>query len=272
MQRFRKIFKNSNGCSAIGMIHVGGLPGTPKYGGSFKKIIKDALEDAAVYANCKVDAILVENMHDIPYVQSKYLLPETTALMTRICWEIRKIIPTQTPCGVQILAGANKEAIAVAQAADFQFIRAEGFVFSHIADEGFTDANAGTLLRYRKQIDAENILVFTDIKKKHSAHAITSDVSISETAKAAEFFLTDGVIITGNATGDPADASQLRELKQTAKGPVLVGSGVTAENLESYIAADAVIVGTHFKIDGSWENSVDSKKVQHFMNRLRELQ
>lgn len=47
------------------------------------------------------------------------------------------------------------------------FIRAEGYVFSHIADEGFMDANAGLVLRYRKSIQAENVLVFTDIKKKH---------------------------------------------------------------------------------------------------------
>lgn len=59
------------------------------------------------------------------------------------------------------------EAVAIAQACAFNFIRAEGFVFSHIADEGFTDANAGTLLRYRKNIGAEDILVFADIKKKH---------------------------------------------------------------------------------------------------------
>lgn len=57
--------------------------------------------------------------------------------------------------------------MAVAKAADFQFIRAEGYVFSHIADEGFINACAGTLLRYRRQIDADDILIFADIKKKH---------------------------------------------------------------------------------------------------------
>lgn len=36
-----------------------------------------------------------------------------------------------------------------------------------MADEGFIDSNAGTLLRYRRQIDADNILVFVDVKKKH---------------------------------------------------------------------------------------------------------
>jgi predicted TIM-barrel enzyme len=67
----------------------------------------------------------------------------------------------------QILAGSNKEALATALASNLQFIRCEGFVFSHIADEGFIDGCAGELLRYRKYIGAEHIQIFTDIKKKH---------------------------------------------------------------------------------------------------------
>lgn len=47
------------------------------------------------------------------------------------------------------------------------FIRVEGFVFSHVADEGIINACAGNLLRYRKLIGAENIQIFADIKKKH---------------------------------------------------------------------------------------------------------
>lgn len=47
------------------------------------------------------------------------------------------------------------------------FIRAEGFVFSHVADEGLLDACAGDLLRYRKNIGADHVQIFTDIKKKH---------------------------------------------------------------------------------------------------------
>lgn len=43
-----------------------------------------------------------------------------------------------------------------------------------------------------------------------SSHAITSDISISQMAKAAEFFLSDGVIITGMETGDPPDVSDLK--------------------------------------------------------------
>ncbi len=56
-----------------------------------------------------------------------------------------------------------------------------------------------------------------------SAHAITADVSIAETAKAAEFFLSDGVIVTGAATAVPADLKDLLSVKKAVKIPVLIG-------------------------------------------------
>lgn len=92
--------------------------------------------------------------------------PEITAFATRICAEIRQRFP-KIPIGVQILAGGNNEAIAVAKATDLNFIRAESYVFSAVADEGLLDACAGPLMRFRRKIDAENVLVFVDVKKKH---------------------------------------------------------------------------------------------------------
>jgi len=106
-------------------------------------------------------------MHDVPYAKSHELQPETTAIMTRVCAEVKRVVGSQIPCGVQILAGGNLEAVAVAQAANLQFIRAEGFVFGHVGDEGYHDSCAGKLLRYRRQIGADDVMIFTDIKKKH---------------------------------------------------------------------------------------------------------
>jgi LmbE family N-acetylglucosaminyl deacetylase len=68
-----------------------------------------------------------------------------------------------------------------------------------------------TFFRYRKALGADDVLVFCDIKKKHSAHSITSDVDIAETAKAAEFFGADGVIVTGTATGAEANQEELAQ-------------------------------------------------------------
>ena len=60
----------------------------------------------------------------------------------------------------------------MAKAAGANFVRVEGFVFSHVADEGWIDSCAGELLRYRKNIGAEDVLLFTDIKKKHRYGAL----------------------------------------------------------------------------------------------------
>ncbi|KAH0954808.1 hypothetical protein HN011_009149 [Eciton burchellii] len=263
MLRFRRLFPQP--CSIIGMVHVPALPGTPRYKGCTERIVESAVKEALIYAESCVDGILLENMHDIPYVKQKDLSPETISMMTRICTEVRKIAPLNIACGIQILAGCNKEAIAVAKAARLQFIRAEGFVFSHMADEGFIDANAGTLLRYRRQIDAEEILVFADVKKKHSSHAITSDVSLVETVKAAQFFLADGIILTGNATGQEVNMKDLTEVREcvAARVPVLIGSGVTLDNVDNYAeVADALIVGSHFKTAGRWENPLNPERTR----------
>jgi predicted TIM-barrel enzyme len=39
----------------------------------------------------------------------------------------------------------------------------------------------------------------------------------------------------------------ITDVKQTTKVPVLIGSGVTTGNINKYMEANAVIVGTHFK-------------------------
>ena len=145
------------------------------------------MQEANILIKNQCDGLIVENMSDVPYQKPSERGPETCAMMSDICSSIRSQFPEHT-LGVQVLSCGNKEALAIAAAADLDFIRLESFVFGHIGDEGFTESNAAETLRYRKSIDAENVKVLTDIKKKHSSHSITADVSIAETAVAAEFF------------------------------------------------------------------------------------
>lgn len=254
--------------TVIGMIHIHALPGTPNNKFSMENIMRQAIHEALIYKKCGIDAVAIENMHDIPYLNRR-VGPEITAAMAVIGYEIKR--QTGLPCGIQVLAGANREALACALVSNLDFIRAEGYIFSHIADEGFMDSCAGELLRYKKQIGAENISIFTDIKKKHSSHAITGDVSITETAKAAEFFLSDGVVITGNATGEKPNIQELSSVKQSVKKiPVLVGSGITIENFEIYMnISDALIVGSWFKEEGVWYNPLSEKRVRAFMEKAK---
>ncbi|MCB0211278.1 MAG: BtpA/SgcQ family protein [Anaerolineae bacterium] len=258
--------KNSK--SIIGMIHVDALPGTPKYQGAMADIIAKAKAEAELYRRAGIDVLMIENMHDVPY--GRQVGPEVVAAMTVLGYEVKN--STGLCCGLQILAAANQEALGAAQAAGLDFVRAEGFVFAHVADEGFIDGCAADLLRYRRRIGADDILVLTDIKKKHSAHAITADVDIVETAHAAEFFLSDGVIVTGISTGVAANSEELAQVKAAVDIPVLVGSGVTLENVEHYLAvADALIIGSYFKTNGHWTQGVDAERVEVFMTKVNRL-
>lgn len=252
----------------IGMVHLLALPGTPKYD-NFEKVIEKAKKEARLFEELGFDAIIIENMHDVPYL-NREVGEEIIAAFTAISILLKQTV--KIPIGIQILAGANIAAIAVAKTANLDFIRAEGFVFSHVADEGFMNSDAGKLLRYRKMIDAENIKIYTDIKKKHSAHSITADISIAETAKAAEFFLSDGVIITGSSTGLPANIQELKAVRENSDLPIFIGSGITPINLKDYYNyADGFIVGSYIKKDGYWENEISIERCHKLIKKIGTL-
>ncbi|MEO6724583.1 MAG: BtpA/SgcQ family protein [Blastocatellia bacterium] len=259
----------SNPKPVIGMIHVGALPGTPANKLSVAEIIVHATREASFYRDCGIDGIAIENMHDVPYLRGT-VGPEIVAAMTLVGQAIKA--ESRLPVGIQILAGANIEAMAVAHAAGLDFIRAESFVFAHVADEGIIESSAAKLLRYRKMIGAERVQVWTDIKKKHSSHAITADIGLGLMAETVEFMRGDAVIITGGVTGDPPKLADVEEAKAHCRLPVLLGSGVDDKNIaEFWPNADGFIIGSHFKREGKWQNEVDARRVENLVNIVRRL-
>jgi membrane complex biogenesis BtpA family protein len=258
------------GPALIAMVHVGALPGTPRHQQSVRAVEKQAVAEAKLLAEAGVDAILLENMHDVPYL-NRAVGPEITASMTAVCKSVRQAVTL--PLGVQVLAGANREALAVAQAAGLQFVRCEGFVFAHVADEGLmAEADAGPLLRYRRMIGAEEVAILADIKKKHSSHAITADVELAETARAAAFFGADGVVVTGTATGQAAGTADVRAAREAVNVALLVGSGVTPDNIAAYAKdVNGVIVGSALKAEGRWENPPERARVTRMVEAVRNL-
>src|SRR6266498_5017252 len=207
----------------IGVVHLQALPGTPANKFDVATIKSMAVDEAAIYKETGFHGILIENTHDRPYLKGA-VGPEIVAAMSVVGAEVRRAVAL--PLGVQVLAGANSNSLAVALACGASFVRVEGFVFAHVADEGLIEASAGALLRYRRAIGADHIRVFADVKKKHSAHAITADIDIAETAKDAEFVLVDVVVVTGVATGYPAEPDEVNSVARAVSVPTIVGSGI----------------------------------------------
>jgi membrane complex biogenesis BtpA family protein len=253
----------------VGVIHVGALPGTPASSLGVNELTELAAREAAAYREGGVDGLMVENMHDVPYLRGG-VGPEVVAAMAVVARAVKS--EAGLPVGVQILAGANVESVAVAHAAGLDYVRVEAYAFAHVADEGLIQSSAAELLRFRKQIGADRIRVWADVKKKHSSHAITADVSLGETCAAVEFMRGDAVVVSGSATGEPPRAADVVEAGSHCRVPVLLGSGVTPENVaEFYDAADGFIVGSYFKERGLWSNTVEPARVRRMMEAVRAL-
>lgn len=262
----------------IGMIHVPALPGSISFTKHFsfghlqdiEDLVRKPLVELATYEEAGVDAIMLENMHDVPYAKPP-LSDRTVDAMIVIAKAIRK--NTNLPIGIQMLEAANCEAMEIACSANLDFIRAEGYVYAHVGGAGIIEGSARKILEIRKKRGYPQIKVFADVKKKHCAHALTADLSLGDIVRQSEFFLADGVIVTGSFTGNPVDLKDLSDAKNMVeKIPVLIGSGITAENLKDYYAhADGFIVGSYFKKDGDWKNDLDLERIKSLVQERNRL-
>lgn len=245
------------------MIAVLPLPGAPLYDGDDQKVIDQALSDLEVYKKAGVDSVLLENDHDLPYIQPP-LDEKGIALMTRIAREVRSRF--DGPIGIQMLEAANITSLEIAAEADLDYIRVEAYVFAHVGGSGIIHGSAGKILRRRKELQAEHIKVFADVKKKHGSHSLTIDLDIKDEITQAEFFLVDGVIVTSQFTGINPDKNDLIKAKSATKLPVLIGSGMTAENIEEYLPfADGFIVGSYFRKNGKFLEKLEPERLHTFM-------
>lgn len=247
------------------MVHLLPLPGSPRYSGDVGLICDAAIRDAELLLEGGCDALIVENMGDVPYLRGR-VDPETVAAMAIIA---QKVVALGVPTGVQILAGANREALGVAIASGAAFVRAEAFAYAHVADEGLLESSAAELLRARRNLGAD-VRIWADVQKKHAAHAITSDLSLGELAKGTAFSGADAVIVTGKFTSDEASLADVHAAR-AAQLPVIVGSGVTPENASRLArAADGLIVGSWFKKEGDWRNQVSLARVQELCTVVKQ--
>ncbi|HAD27283.1 MAG TPA: BtpA family membrane complex biogenesis protein [Rhodobacteraceae bacterium] len=258
-----QIFRRSK--ALIGMIHCPPFPGSPRYRGESLNQIYDAcLRDAEFLVNNGLHGLIVENHGDVPFSKPDDIGPETPAFMAVVVERIKRNF--DVPIGINVLANAPITAFAIARATDSAFIRVNQWANAYIANEGFMEGRAAQAMRFRSALRGEGIKVFADSHVKHGSHSITSDRSIGELTRDLDFFDVDAVIATGHRTGDSATMEEIEEVADATSLPVLVGSGVDADNIAQILTrASAVIVASSLKKDGVWWNPVDPEKVRSFV-------
>lgn len=246
----------------IGTVHVLPLPGAPRYRGQRMEAIVDrAVADARAYVAGGFDAVMVENEGDVPYLKPGEIGAETVAGLAVVGAAVRAAV--DVPLGVFCLANAVIESLAVAKACGGTFVRANQWANAYVANEGIVEGAAARALRYRSAIRAEDVEVLADVHVKHGSHAIVADRSIAEQTWDVEAFDADCLIATGQRTGDPTQVEEVLAVKAVATLPVLVGSGLDAQNAGELLAvADGAIVGSAAKHDGVWWHPVDVERVR----------
>jgi len=249
----------------VGCLHLLPLPGSAGWGGSLEPVLARCRRELAASLAAGVDGLLLENTFDVPY-QRGVADAGTVAAMAVAAAEVRRA--TDLPIGVQVLAAADLAALDLAIACDLDFVRCEGFAYAHVADEGLVQGEAARLLRRRAHLRAEHVALWADVKKKHGSHALTGDLDLRAFASGAVFCGADGLVVTGVETGAPTRLDEV----DAARGlgvPVVVGSGVTVENIASYAGhADVLVVGSACKSSGRWRDEVDEGRVRALVAAL----
>jgi membrane complex biogenesis BtpA family protein len=262
-------FCNESGCMSlnlriprpllIGVVHLGALPGSPRWRGDLEKLIKSAVADARAYAQGGADAVFIENFGDVPFTKGK-VGPETIAAMAAAGRAIRQSI--QIPLGFNVLRNDGCAALALCAACGGDFIRVNVHTGAMLTDQGLIEGNAFETVRFRAQI-CPSAKIFADVHVKHAVPL--GDWSIEASARdTVERGLADALIVSGSGTGLAADARDVERVRQACpEAKILLGSGVTVDNAREFIpAADGFIVGTSLKAGGKIANPVDPKRVR----------
>ena len=236
------------------MVHLGPLPGSPRFGGDLEAVLARAVADARALEQAGFDQVFVENFGDAPFFAED--VPKVTvAAMTRAVAAV--CAATTLPVGVNVLRNDALAAMAVAAATGASSIRVNVLTGTMFTDQGTIRGRAAEVARARQAL-APTVEVLADVFVKHASPP--PGATIEDAARDTfERGGADGLIVSGAATGSPADpAMLLRVRKAVPAAKLLIGSGVTAATVAGLLeVADGVIVGTATKVDGDADNPVD---------------
>lgn len=250
----------------IGMVHLLPLPGAPRYALDLNQVIERALTDATALAREGVDAILVENFGDLPFLPDD-VGPATVAAMTRVVSEVRSAV--ECPVGVNVLRNDAAAALAIAAATGAAFVRVNVHTGGMFTDQGWIEGRAAGTLRLRERI-APRVAILADVLVKHAAPPV--GVTLPQAARDTwHRGLADALIVTGSGTGAPTDLDQVREVRAAVPdAAVLVGSGITPETVAAALGlAGGVIVGSALETGGVAGNPVAADRVAEMMAAAR---
>ena len=250
----------------IAMCHMQAMPGDPGY--DKKKgmswVLDMCARDLEALQDGGVDAVMFSNEFSLPYLTQ--VRTETVAAMASIIGQLMHDI--RVPFGVNVLWDAERS-LDLAVATGAKFVR-EIFTGVYASDFGLWNTNVGETVRHRMAIGAEDVRLLFNIVPEAARYV--ADRDIESIAQSTVFNnRPDALCVSGLVAGTETDAQILKRVKDAVPGSVvLANTGLRPENVEQQLSiADGAVVGTTFKVDGRFENPVDSSRVRAFMDKVK---
>ncbi|HLW93326.1 MAG TPA: BtpA/SgcQ family protein [Roseiarcus sp.] len=251
----------------VGMVQLGALPGGSRYmRGPIDAILQSALGEAGTLAENDVEALMVQNLGDLPVASSA--TSAQVAWMTRIVAEIRERF--KRPVGLNLLENDAEAMFAIASAAGADFVRIKVYVGAMMTPFGIESAQAFAAIRARNACDAANVAIFADVHDRTGA-PIASGGFAEDLDYAIRLGGADGLVLTGKSYEQTLEFVHIAR-KRLGDVPILVGGGVSAKNFAEVISvAEGAIVSSSLKdADGPFGRFVPAK-VQAFMEEAKRV-
>jgi hypothetical protein len=249
----------------VGMVQLAPLPGGSRYrDGRIGDVLAEAIAEAEILAAHGVDALMLQNLGDIP-TDLRATLAQV-AWMTRIVGEVRR--HTDKPTGLNMLENDAEAMIAVASAAQADFVRVKIYVGAMVTPFGVESAQAFAAIRARTVLRADDVAILADVHDR-TGNPLAAGALEDDLDAAVRLGSADALILTGKSyQGTQSMIETARRV--VGQAPILVGGGVSASNVrEVRNIADGMIVSSSLKGTGTAFGRFDAGKVQEFMAAAR---
>ena len=250
----------------VALLHLRAMPGDPLYDdrSGMQWVIDSARKELEDLQEGGVDGILIANEFSLPY--QKHVSFVTVAAMARLIGELKRSITV--PFGVNIVSNPIAT-IDLAAAVEANFVRST-FTGAYVGESGITDTDISETLRRKKALGLNDLRLFYKVNPESDVYL--NDRPIKKIAKSLIFHcFPDVLCVSGASAGTETDSSLIEDVREVAGGiPVFCNTGCTAQNVRQKLSvSDGACVGTAFKKDGKFNNFVDRKRVEEFMNEVK---
>jgi uncharacterized protein len=255
--------RSIHACVSISMIQTPPLPGSFRHAGQcLNQIIDYVLKEAQILSDCGFDAVILQNMGDMPVRQQAR--PEVIAYFSIIANEFKRNF-SQFPLGI-LINWDGAASLAVAHAAEADFVRVEHvYTGAEVTSTGLITAQCCEITEMKKRLNT-SIPIFADVYEPHAVPLGAKPVEDAAWESIHEAF-ADGLFLSGKNAQESIELIQRARTKVPGT-TIFLGGGASEENVIQLLKHyDGVCVATWIR-NGSLKNPIDSERAKRFIEKV----